>query len=156
MSLRPHDLLPLYQRQQQRRIELFESFLPKIERRIVLAAQKGHVMCVYHVPAYVPGHALFDASACAAYLILRLRRLDYQVTFTPPATLWISWGHAARVSPLPAADALVLATQPTPLALPPGLPAPSSRRPPPPPPFDPTERLRRVYSDLPVPGLGRS
>jgi hypothetical protein len=158
MSVRPEDLLPYYQKNQERRIKTFEEVVKRAERRIVEAAARRDTSCQYRVPPSMPGHLSFDAQSCAAYVILRLQRLDYKVRYVPPGTLHISWAHIADPAIQRSPAIRLLEASRTTLPALPGIPAPPiprrTQRPDGPPPMpeverlDATERMRRVYADL--------
>ena len=50
----------------------------------------------YNVPPFVLGLPALDLQDCVVYIVHQLRNQGYEVRYTYPNLLWISWGHHER------------------------------------------------------------
>jgi hypothetical protein len=88
----------LYERKQIRDLNTLESYnkiLNRIHTRIktVSRHQINEQFCWYIVPEVMIGIPKFDHGACIAYLIDKLRDNGFNVRYTHPNLLFISWKH---------------------------------------------------------------
>jgi hypothetical protein len=128
-SLMPPTLNPatLYSEEARRdatRIRIYNSVLQQIYTKIkAIARIPGNEKCLWYVvPEFIPGTPRFDVKDCIVYLVWNLRNIGYQVEYTHPNLMFISWRnhdekYKARESPwaqvLGAAREQVLTTVPT-------------------------------------------
>jgi hypothetical protein len=74
-------------------IKSFNSILDKIHSRIKVAARQrlDNTSCWFVVPEILLGVPKYDVRACVAYLISELRENGFQVKYTHPNLLFITW-----------------------------------------------------------------
>ena len=76
-----------------RRLETYDKILKKCHERIKTVAHspKGGTFCFYVVPAYVFGVPIYDVNTCIVYMVQHLIKNGFQVVYTHPNLLYISW-----------------------------------------------------------------
>jgi len=102
-----HKLFDKYHKKQQRRIRIYEKTYNKIIYKIKGISNKGtNIFSTYFViPEYMFGSPLYNQTTCIAYSIIRLRKVGFDVTYTHPNFLYISWHkfintHRFKTQPL--------------------------------------------------------
>jgi hypothetical protein len=88
----------LYEKKRQHdltQLALFNKVLNRIHVRIktVSRQRKDEQFCWYLVPEVIIGVPKYDQSACIAYLIDKLKINGFNVRYTHPNALFISWLH---------------------------------------------------------------
>ena len=88
----------LYERKQVRDLNTLDSYnkiLNRIHTRIktVSKHQINEQFCWYIIPEIMIGIPKFDHGACVAYIIDKLRDNGFNVRYTHPNLLFISWKH---------------------------------------------------------------
>ena len=88
----------LYERKQVRDLNTLESYnkiLNRIHTRIKTVAkhQINEQFCWFIVPEVMIGIPKFDHGACVAYLLDKLQENGFNVRYTHPNLLFISWKH---------------------------------------------------------------
>ena len=88
----------LYEKKRQydlTQLALFNKVLNRIHVRIktVSRQRKDEQFCWYLVPEVIIGVPKYDQSACIAYLIDKLKTNGFNVRYTHPNALFISWLH---------------------------------------------------------------
>jgi hypothetical protein len=88
----------LYEKKRQydlTQLALFNKVLNRIHVRIktVSRQRKDEQFCWYVVPEVIIGVPKYDQSACIAYLIDKLKINGFNVRYTHPNALFISWLH---------------------------------------------------------------
>ena len=88
----------LYERKRQQdlsKLDLFNKILNRIHVRIktVSRQRKDDHFCWFVVPEVIIGVAKYDQAACIAYLIDKLKTNGFNVRYTHPNALFISWLH---------------------------------------------------------------
>lgn len=84
-------------RQQQdkleRRYAIYEKILGLCHNRIKQVAKNPDNMgfCFYNIPPYVYGVPLYDTKSCVMYVVKSLVSNGFDVRYTHPNLLWISW-----------------------------------------------------------------
>jgi hypothetical protein len=74
--------------------QILEQALQKVAHS---ASQPNQPTFVYYnVPAFVLGLPALDLQDCVVYIVHQLRAQGYEVRYTYPNLLWISWGHHER------------------------------------------------------------
>lgn len=88
-----HKLFDKYHKKQQRRIKIYDKVYSKIIHKIKSVCNKGaSIFSTYFViPEYQFGCPLYNQTTCIAYSIIKLRKLGFDVTYTHPNFLYISW-----------------------------------------------------------------
>lgn len=75
------------------RVKIFKKVLLKVHHRIKVVAQKGECACAYIIPEYIYGIPRYDTLGCANFIVSRLRKNGFNVMYTFPNLVMISWGH---------------------------------------------------------------
>ena len=88
----------LYEKKRQHdltQLALFNKVLNRIHVRIKTVSRqiKDEQFCWYLVPEVIIGVPKYDQSACIAYLIDKLKTNGFNVRYTHPNALFISWLH---------------------------------------------------------------
>jgi len=88
----------LYERKQVRDLNTLDSYnkiLNRIHTRIktVSKHQINEQFCWYIIPEIMIGIPKFDHGACVAYIIDKLRENGFNIRYTHPNLLFISWKH---------------------------------------------------------------
>lgn len=71
--------------------QILEQALQKIAHSAIQPNQPTFVY--YNVPPFVLGLPALDLKDCVVYIVHQLRTQGYEVRFTYPNLLWISWAH---------------------------------------------------------------
>lgn len=71
----------------------YNEVLNKCHARIQFAAEKNNYDCVYIVPKFIVGLPTYDIIKCSEYMVDNLRRNGFNVGYTYPNHLYISWKH---------------------------------------------------------------
>ncbi len=103
IKMNPGSLMPpivnpssLYNEEARRdatRIRIYNSVLQQIYTKIkAIARIPGNEKCLWYVvPEFIPGTPRFDVRDCIVYLVWNLRNVGYQVEYTHPNLMFISW-----------------------------------------------------------------
>jgi hypothetical protein len=77
------------------RLRAYNDILSAILHKIAFtAAQPNQPTAVYYnVPPFVLGLPSMDLEDCIVYLVFQLRTQGYEVRYTYPNLLWVSWAH---------------------------------------------------------------
>ncbi len=77
------------------RLRAYNDILSAILHKIAFtAAQPNQPTAVYYsVPPFVLGLPSMDLQDCIVYLVFQLRQQQYEVRYTYPNLLWVSWAH---------------------------------------------------------------
>ena len=77
----------------ERRYEIYERILKKCHGRIKTTAKLKNNMnfCFYSVPKYIFGIPLYDSKSCILYVVSSLIKNGFDVRYTHPNLLFISW-----------------------------------------------------------------
>lgn len=88
-----HKLFDKYHKKQQRRLRIYEKIYSKIIYKIKGISNKGENIfsTFYIVPEYQFGCPLYNQTTCIAFCIIKLRKLGFDVQYTHPNFLYISW-----------------------------------------------------------------
>jgi hypothetical protein len=71
--------------------QILEQALQKVAHSAVQPNQPTHVY--YNIPPFVLGLPALDLKDCVVYVVHQLRSQAYEVRYTYPNLLWISWAH---------------------------------------------------------------
>ena len=77
----------------ERRYAIYTKILGLCHNRIKQVAQNPDNMgfCFYNIPPYVYGVPLYDTKSCVMYVVKSLVSNGFDVRYTHPNLLWISW-----------------------------------------------------------------
>jgi hypothetical protein len=76
----------------ERRLEIYENILDKVHQKIKLTSKTSEdKFCFYSVPTYVYGLPLFDTNNCIIFLTKKLSDNGFDIRYTHPNLLLISW-----------------------------------------------------------------
>ena len=78
-----------------RKTKIYDEILKKCHHRIKLVSKQNPLICycLYIIPKVVYGIPLYDLSECVKYLFEKLTENGFQVNYTHPNLLIISWLH---------------------------------------------------------------
>ena len=93
--LSPNDLYDKRIKRDQARLRTYNQLLEQIYNRVYSTSQmSGNANYImYTVPPFVLGLPRIDMEDCIVYLVYMLRQHGYEVRFTYPNLLYISWKH---------------------------------------------------------------
>ena len=118
--LEPKDLYDRRIRRDYARLRAYNTLLEQIYQRVYSTSQlSGNTSSVlYSVPPFILGLPKLDMQDCIVYLVWQLRQSGFEVRFTWPNMLFISWMHhegAYLATQNPIVKAMTPAPQPAPL-----------------------------------------
>jgi len=81
------------QEKTKRKFEVYRKILEKCHNKIRITAQnaKNNGYCLYHVPKYTFGVPLYDTKSCIMFLVSALTKNGFEVKYTHPNLLFVSW-----------------------------------------------------------------
>jgi hypothetical protein len=93
--LEPRDLFDKRSKRDFARLRAYNQLLEQIYHRIYASSQlSGNTASItYSVPPFILGLPKLDLQDTIVYLVLQLRNGGYEVRYTYPNLLWISWKH---------------------------------------------------------------
>ena len=93
--LNPKDLFEKRIRRDHARLRAYNQLLNQINQRIYTTSQmSGNANFItYTVPPFIFGLPKLDLQDCIVYLVWMLRQNGYEVRYTYPNLLYISWRH---------------------------------------------------------------
>ena len=88
-----HQLFDKYHLKQQRRLKIYNQIYNKIIYKIKSISNRGDsIFSTYFiVPEYQFGVPLYNQTTCIAYAIIKLRKIGFDVNYTHPNFIYISW-----------------------------------------------------------------
>ena len=94
-KLNPNELYERRIRRDQSRLRAYNQVLEQIHNRIYTASQLPNhpADILYTVPPFILGLPKLDLEDCIVYLVFQLRQAGFEVRFTYPNLLYISWRH---------------------------------------------------------------
>lgn len=94
-QLNPNELYERRIRRDQSRLRAYNQVLEQIHNRVYSASQlQGHpAYLTYAVPPFIFGLPKIDLEDCIVYLVYQLRQSGFEIRFTYPNLLYISWKH---------------------------------------------------------------
>ena len=94
-QLNPSDLYDKRKSKDASRLRAYNKILEQIYNRIRVSSKLPNSQCylLYTVPPFILGLPKIDVEDCVIYLIYQLRHAKYEVRYTPPNMLYISWLH---------------------------------------------------------------
>lgn len=96
--LDPKQLFDKRYRRDTARLRAYNQLLEQINQRIYTTSQlTGNASFItYTVPPFIFGLPKLDLEDCIVYLVYQLRQSGYEVKYTYPNLLFISWKHHER------------------------------------------------------------
>ncbi len=96
--LDPKQLFDKRFRRDQARLRAYNQLLEQIHQRIYTTSQlTGNASYItYTIPPFIFGLPKIDLEDCVVYLVYMLRQSGYEVKYTYPNLLFISWKHHER------------------------------------------------------------
>lgn len=96
--LDPKVLFDKRYRRDQARLRAYNQLLEQIHQRIYTTSQlTGNASYIsYTIPPFIFGLPKIDLEDCVVYLVYMLRQSAYEVRYTYPNLLFISWKHHER------------------------------------------------------------
>jgi hypothetical protein len=93
-TLNPTDLFTKRKTRDTSRLKAYNQILEQIHSRILKASREladPHIL--YTVPPFLLGLPRLDLEDCIVYIVYQLRHQAYNVRYTYPNLLFISWAH---------------------------------------------------------------
>ncbi len=93
--LNPSDLYDKRRTKDAGRLRAYNKILEQIYNRIRTISKLPNSQCylLYTVPPFILGLPKLDLEDCIVYLIYQLRHASYEVRYSPPNMIYISWLH---------------------------------------------------------------
>lgn len=93
--LNPSDLYDKRKTKDAGRLRAYNKILEQIYNRIRTISKLPNAQCylLYTVPPFILGLPKLDLEDCVVYLIYQLRHAKYDVRYSPPNMIYISWLH---------------------------------------------------------------
>ena len=94
-QLNPAELYDKRKSKDSSRLRAYNKILEQVYNRIRVMSRLPNSQCylLYTVPPFILGLPKIDLEDCVVYLIYQLRHAKYDVRYTPPNMLYISWMH---------------------------------------------------------------
>ena len=94
-QLNPSDLYDKRRSKDAGRLRAYNKILEQIYNRIRTISKLPNAQCflLYTVPPFILGLPKIDLEDCVVYLIYQLRHAGYEVRYSPPNMVHISWLH---------------------------------------------------------------
>jgi hypothetical protein len=94
-QLDPSELYDKRKSKDASRLKAYNKILEQIYNRIRVSSRLPNSQCylLYTVPPFILGLPKIDMEDCMIYLIYQLRHAGYDVRYTPPNMVSISWMH---------------------------------------------------------------
>jgi len=121
-QLNPSDLYDKRRSKDAARLRAYNKILEQIYNRIRTISKLPNSQCylLYTVPPFILGLPKLDLEDCVVYLIYQLRHASYDVRYSPPNMLYISWIHHEKsylVDQSPIMQAMIESAEKTQLEL---------------------------------------
>jgi hypothetical protein len=97
-NVRKINLDDLYDRKKEKdlqKLQIFNRILNRVHEKIKMTSRQklNSSFCWYVVPEVMLGYVNYDRVACISYMLSKLEENDFQVRYTHPNLIFISWGH---------------------------------------------------------------
>jgi hypothetical protein len=94
-QLNPSELYDKRRTKDASRLRAYNKILEQIYNRIRVISKLPNSQCylLYTVPPFILGLPKIDLEDCVVYLVYQLRHGGYDVRYTPPNMIYISWLH---------------------------------------------------------------
>ena len=92
------DLDDLYKNEKKthdHKIKIYNKILDRVHKKIKTTARlrNNDQFCCYLLPEFILGIPRYDIGACNSYIIEKLKKNGFNIKYTHPNLLFISWGH---------------------------------------------------------------
>lgn len=92
--LKPTDLFDKRRQRDTARLKAYNTILEQIYTRIRTVSRMGtSTWLTFTIPPFILGLPRIDLEDCVVYLVYMLRQQQYEVRYTYPNLLYISWKH---------------------------------------------------------------
>lgn len=97
-KLQPQHLFEKREKRDTARLKAYNQLLEQIQHRIFTTSQlPGNTnYLIYSVPPFILGLPAMDLKDCIVYLVFQLRNNGFEIRFTYPNILYISWASYER------------------------------------------------------------
>jgi hypothetical protein len=96
-TLKPSDLFEKRKQRDSSKLRSYNKILEQIYSRIRTSSREGSdPYILYTIPPFIIGLPRIDLEDCVVYLVYMLRAQTYEVRYTYPNLLYISWKHHER------------------------------------------------------------
>jgi len=97
-NVRKINLDELYDKKKEKdlqKLQTFNRILNRIHEKIKMTSRQklNSSFCWYVVPEVMLGYVNYDRTMCISYVLAKLEENDFQVRYTHPNLIFISWGH---------------------------------------------------------------
>lgn len=94
-QLNPSELYDKRKSKDASRLRAYNKILEQIYNRVRVISRLPNAQCylLYTVPPFILGLPKIDLEDCVIYLIYQLRHAGYEVRYTPPNMIYLSWLH---------------------------------------------------------------
>ena len=97
-NVRKINLDELYDKKKEKdlqKLQIFNRILNRIHEKIKMTSRQkmNNSFCWYVVPELMLGYINYDRAMCISYVLAKLEENDFQVRYTHPNLIFISWGH---------------------------------------------------------------
>jgi hypothetical protein len=94
-QLNPSELYDKRRTKDASRLRAYNKILEQIYNRIRVISKLPNSQCylLYTVPPFILGLPKIDLEDCVVYLVYQLRHAGYEIRYTPPNMIYISWLH---------------------------------------------------------------
>jgi hypothetical protein len=94
-QLNPSELYDKRRTKDASRLRAYNRILEQIYNRIRVISKLPNSQCylLYTVPPFILGLPKIDLEDCVVYLVYQLRHAGYEIRYTPPNMIYISWLH---------------------------------------------------------------
>ena len=117
-QLDPSELYDKRKSKDAARLRAYNKILEQIYNRIRALSRLPNSQCylLYTVPPFILGLPKIDLEDCIVYLIYQLRHANYEIRYTPPNMIYISWLHHEKsylVEQSPIMQAMLISAEKT-------------------------------------------
>lgn len=117
-QLDPSELYDKRRSKDAARLRAYNKILEQIYNRIRSLSKLPNSQCnlLYTVPPFILGLPKIDLEDCIVYLIYQLRHAGYEIRYTPPNMIYISWLHHEKsylVDQSPIMQAMLISAEKT-------------------------------------------
>lgn len=97
-NVRKINLDELYDKKKEKdlqKLQIFNRILNRIHEKIKMTSRQkmNNSFCWYVIPELMLGYVNYDRTMCISYVLAKLEENDFQVRYTHPNLVFISWGH---------------------------------------------------------------
>lgn len=94
-KLQPSQLYEKRKVKDSARLRSYNKILDQIYNRVLIVSKLPNNQCylLYTVPPFILGLPKFDMEDCIVYIVYQLRQTGYEVRYTFPNLIYISWMH---------------------------------------------------------------